>query len=58
MCFYWKRKIERNSAQAPQNESDEKPFFCQTDAIFWEKMVYVVIDRNFALFLKGFEDFS
>ena len=38
-------------------KSEEKPFFCQSYAIFLEKMVHVVIDRHFSLFLKGFEDF-
>ena len=35
-------------------KSDEKPFFCQIYAIIWGKMVHVVIDRYFSLFLKGF----
>ena len=39
-------------------KSDEKPFLCQIYAIFEEKMVHVVIDRYFSLFLKGFEFFS
>ena len=50
--------MKRNSAQGPRKKSDEKPFFCQIYAIFEKKIVHVVIDRYFSLFLKGFEDFS
>ena len=36
-------------------KSDEKPFLCQIYYNFFrEKMVHVVIDRYFSLFLKGF----
>ena len=37
-------------------KSDENPFFCQVYAMFWEKMVHVVIDRYFSLFLKGLKN--
>ena len=39
-------------------KSAEKLFFCQIYAIFWGKMVHVVIDRYVASFLKDSEDFS
>ena len=42
---------------AHEMKSDEKPFFCQIYAIFWGKMVHVVIDRYFSLFLKGLKIF-
>ena len=32
-------------------------FFCQNFVIFWDKMVHVVIERYFSLFLKWFEIF-
>ena len=39
-------------------KSDEKSFFCQIYAIFWEKMEHDVIYSYFSLFLKGVKDFS
>ena len=36
---------------------EEKLCFCQIYAIFWEKMVHVVIEDHFSLFLKGFKIF-
>ena len=47
--------MERNSAQGTWIQSDEKLFFCMQ--FFEKKIVHVVIDRYFSLFLKGFEDF-
>ena len=47
--FLWRETVF--SAQAMK--SDEKPFFCQIYAIFLRKMIHVVIDRYFSLFLKG-----
>ena len=38
-------------------KSDEKPFFCQIYTIVWRKMVHVVIDRYFPVFLKGLKIF-
>ena len=38
-------------------KSDEKSFFCQIYVIFGSKMVHVVIDGYFSLFLKGFKVF-
>ena len=49
--FPWRETVLR----AHGMKSDEKPFFCQIYAIFWGKMVHVVIDRYFSLFLKGSE---
>ena len=38
-------------------KSDEKPFWCEIYSLFFgEKMVHVVIERYFSLFLKDFED--
>ena len=50
--------MERNGVQGPLNKIWWKTVFCQIYAIFGEKMVNVVIDRYFTVFLKGFEDFS
>ena len=44
--FLWKEKVLRVHGM----KSDEKPFFCQIYAIFWENMVHVVIDRYFFLY--------
>ena len=49
--------MERNSAWAHGMKSGEKPFFYQMYAFFCGKMVHVVIDRYFSLFLKGLEIF-
>ena len=38
-------------------KSDEKLLFCQIYAIVWGKMVHVVIDRYFSLFVKGLKIF-
>ena len=39
-------------------KSDEKLFFCQIYAVFFlRKIVHVVIDRYFPLFLKGLKIF-
>ena len=54
--FLWRNTVLR----AHGMKSDEKPFFCQIYAIFCHfegKMVHVVIDRYFSLFLKGFKIF-
>ena len=40
--------MERNSAQGPRNEIWWKAPLCQVYAIFWEKMVHVVIDMYFS----------
>ena len=47
--FLWRETVLR----AHRMKSDEKPFFCQIYGIVWGKMVLVVIDRHFSLFLKG-----
>ena len=52
--FPWRETVLR----AHGMKSDWKLFFCQIYAIFWEKMVHVVIDKYFSLFLKGLEEFS
>ena len=39
-------------------KSDEKLLSCQIYVIFETKMVHVVIDKYFALFLKGLKIFS
>ena len=54
--FPWREIVLR--AHEMKSYADEKPFFCQIYAIFFRKMVHVVIDWYFPLFLKGFEDFS
>ena len=38
-------------------KSDEKPFSCQIYVTFLRKMVPVVIQRYFSLFLKGLKIF-
>ena len=43
--------MERNSGQGPQSEIWLKAVFCQIYAIFWDKMVHVVIDKYFSLYL-------
>ena len=52
--FPWRETVLR----AHRMKSDEKLFFYQIYAFFRERMVHVVIDKYFSLFLKGFEDFS
>ena len=49
--------MERNSARVYRMKCEEKPFFCQIYAIVWGKMVHVVIDRYFSLFVKGLKIF-
>ena len=56
---FWENFPWRESGlKAHGMKSDEKPFFCQIHAIiFWAKMVHVMIDRHFSLFLKGLNIF-
>ena len=49
--------MEETVLRASGMKSDEKPFFCQIYAIVWGKMVHVVIDKNFSLFLKSLKTF-
>ena len=52
--FLWRETVLR----AHGMKSDEKHFFCcQIYAIVWGKMVHVVIDRYFSLFLKSLKIF-
>ena len=51
--FLWRETV----LSAHEIKSDEKPFFCQIYAILCGKMLHVVIDRYFSLFLKGLKIF-
>ena len=51
--------MERNSTHSLRFESDSNHFSVKFIMPFLEKkMVHVVIDRYFSLYLKGLEDFS
>ena len=72
ICVYWKinetknflpkfREIFQWRETAPSThrmKTCKKLFFCQSYAIFWDKMIHAVIERYLSLFLKWFEDFS
>ena len=51
--FLWRETVLKVHVM----KSDEKLFFCQMYVIVWGKMVHVVIDRYFSLFLKGLKIF-
>ena len=51
--FLWRELV----LSTHRMKSDEKTFFCRISEIFWRKMVHVVIDRYFSLFLKGLKIF-
>ena len=52
--FLWRETLLR----AYRIRFNEKPFFCQIYAIFWGKIVHVVIDRYFVFISERFKDFS
>ena len=51
--FLWRETM----VKAHGMKSDKKPFLCQIYAIVWWKIVYVVMDRYFSLFVKGLKIF-